>query len=79
MIKTPTKPQLQPLSMLSRKVWAYILSEAAVMERPDSTIEKKTRHNKRIWMVEILFFDGQVLKWAKNIQVYEGCDPGCYF
>ena len=41
MIKTPTKPQFQPLSMLSKKVWANILSGAAVMKRPDFIIEKE--------------------------------------
>ena len=45
MIKTPTKPQFQSLSMPSKKVWANILSEAAVMERPDFIIEKKTRYS----------------------------------
>ena len=41
MIETPTTPQFQPLSMSSKKVSANILSEAAVMERPDFIIEKK--------------------------------------
>ena len=39
-IETPTKPQFQPLSMPSKKVWTIILSGAAVMERPDFIIEK---------------------------------------
>ena len=41
MIKTSTKPQFQPLSMPSKKVWANILSKAAVIERPDFIIEKE--------------------------------------
>ena len=40
-IETPTKPQFQPLSMPSKRVWANILSGAAVMERPDWILEKK--------------------------------------
>ena len=40
-VGTPTKPQFQPLSMLSKKVWANILSGAAVMERPDRILQKK--------------------------------------
>ena len=39
-IETPTKPQCQPLSMPSKKVWANIL------QRPDFIIEKKTRQSK---------------------------------
>ena len=42
-IETPTKPQFQPLSMPSKRVWANILSGAAVIERPDLILEKKTR------------------------------------
>ena len=34
-IKTPTKPQFQPFSLPSEKVWVNILSGAAVIERPD--------------------------------------------
>ena len=34
-IETPTKPQFQPLSMPSKKVWANISSGVAVIERPD--------------------------------------------
>ena len=41
--ESPIKPQFQPLSMPSKKVWANILSGAAVMERPDWILEKKTR------------------------------------
>ena len=40
-IKTPTKPSFQPLSMPSKKVWANILYGAAVIECPDFIIEKK--------------------------------------
>ena len=43
MIETHTKPQFQPLSIPSKKVRVNILSGAAVMERPDFIIEKKTR------------------------------------
>ena len=39
-IETHTKPQFKPLSMSSQKVWANILTGAAVIERPDSIIEK---------------------------------------
>ena len=41
-IETPTKPQFQPLSMSSKRVWANILSEAAVIERPDWFLEKNS-------------------------------------
>ena len=40
-IETPTKPQFQPLSMPSKRVWANILSGAGVIERPDWILEKK--------------------------------------
>ena len=40
-IETSTKPQFQPLFMPSKKVWANILSGAAVMERPDLSPPKK--------------------------------------
>ena len=43
-IETPTKPQFQPLSRPSKRVWANILSAAAVIERLDWILEKKTRH-----------------------------------
>ena len=46
MIETPTKPQFQPLSMPSKKVWANILSGAAVIERPDLHQSKK---NSSLW------------------------------
>ena len=47
-IETPTKPQFQPLSMPSKKVWANILSGAAVMERPDLSQPKKKVVNMKI-------------------------------
>ena len=45
-IETSTKPQFQPLSLHSKKVWANILSGAAVIERPIGSLKEKTRHKK---------------------------------
>ena len=39
--QTPTKPQIQPLSKPLKKLEPNILSEAAVIERLDWTIERK--------------------------------------
>ena len=55
-IETPAKPQFQPLFMSSKRVWANILSGAAMIERLDWILEKKTRLYHSRWIKFTLTF-----------------------
>ena len=74
MIGTPTAPQFQPLSMSWNKVWVDILSEAAVIERPDFSEWKKTRQ-WRLWKFltlpksdQTLGFHGHLYEFSKSLK-----------
>ena len=52
-METPTKPQYQPSSMPWKNVWVDILSDAAVIERPDLSPWKKTRHCENLKYIKL--------------------------
>ena len=63
-IETPTKRQFQPLSMPSKRVWANILSGAAVIERPHWILEKKTRLCQTNLSSQFFIFISEYQQWT---------------
>ena len=70
MIKTPTKPQFQPLAMLSKKVWGNILSGRPGWSAPILSLKKKTRQGENR-LCRKFYFDqiihAKCLIYASNI------------